>query len=126
MIVGIGNDLIEIKRIYENIENHNQVFLNQVFTPNEIEYCQQKANPYESFAARFAAKEAFFKALGTGLRYDFKFTEIDIQKDIKGAPFIELNGTIKNYVQNLNIQSIHLSLSHTKHYAQAFVILEKK
>jgi holo-[acyl-carrier protein] synthase len=125
MIAGIGTDIVEIKRIQKSIEKHSQAFLDQVFTTNEIEYCQQKANPYESFAARFAAKEALLKAIGTGLRYEFKFTEIDVQKDDKGAPFIILSGAVKKYYQELTIQSIHLSLSHTKYYAQAFVILEK-
>ncbi len=125
MIAGIGTDIVEIERIQRSIEKHGQAFLEEVFTSNEIEYCQQKANPYESFAARFAAKEAFFKAIGTGWRYNFKFPEVEVQKDDKGAPFIVLNGAVKEYYQELSIQSIHVSLSHTKQYAQAFVILEK-
>ncbi len=125
MITGIGTDIIEVERIQKNIDEYGQVFLEEVFTSKEIEYCEQKVNPSESFATRFAAKEAFFKALGTGWRYDFKFTEVEVHKNEKGAPFIILGGSVKNYYESLTIQSIHLSLSHTKNYAQAFVILEK-
>lgn len=125
MIVGIGTDIVEVERIQKILEkSFSEKFCEKVFTESEIAYCQKQANSFECYAARFAAKEAFLKALGTGLRYDFQFTHIDVQKNEEGKPFIVLSGTLKEYCEQKNIKKIHLSLTHIPKYAQAFVIVE--
>lgn len=122
MILGIGTDITEVPRMAKSIEN--KAFLAKVFSDGEIAYCERKANKAESFAARFAAKEAFFKALGTGWRGGMAFHEVEVECDELGKPEIKLSGKTKESLQNRNIKSIHLSLSHTKESAVAMVILE--
>jgi holo-[acyl-carrier protein] synthase len=122
MILGIGTDITEIARISKSIENKR--FTIKVFSKAEIEYCETKTNKAENYAARFAAKEAFLKALGTGLRAGITINEIEIVNDNLGKPSIHLIGKTAEIILDKNIQTIHVSLSHVKDMAMATVILE--
>ena len=122
MIIGIGTDIVEVPRISKSIEN--EAFKIKVFSKNEIMYCETKANKAESYAVRFAAKEAFLKALGTGLRGDIALNEIEIVNDDLGKPSINLIGKSAQIIVDKKIKTTHLSLSHTKEMAVAMVVLE--
>jgi holo-[acyl-carrier protein] synthase len=125
MIFGIGTDIIEVSRMEKHLEN-NDALMNKLYTLEEQEYCKKgKVTRAQCFAARFAAKEAFFKALGTGYRYGMAFKEIEILNDELGKPFIKPHGKVKVYIEQQQITSIHLSISHIKEMANAFVVLEK-
>jgi holo-[acyl-carrier protein] synthase len=95
------------------------------FTTLEQEYAEKRATIFQHYAARFAAKEAFFKALGTGYRFGMAFHEIEVENDELGKPVINLHGKVKEYIEKQGITHIHLSISHVKEMASAFVILEK-
>ncbi len=124
MIFGTGTDIIEISRI-EKAATRTQAFLDKIFTENEQSYCEaQKAGKFQGYAARYAAKEAFFKALGTGYRYGMSFREIEIVNDALGKPDIRVHGKTKAFVLKNRIVHMHLSLSHVKETALAFVVLE--
>ena len=122
VVVGVGTDLIEIARIRRAIEN-NPHFLKRVYTEKEIAYCRRKKNPWQSFAARFAAKEAVGKALGTGLGR-IGLQEIEVVNDAGGQPCIVLYGTAHELAVGRNIQHVHISLSHSEAYAIATAVLE--
>jgi len=125
LIFGIGTDIIEVGRIEKMLDN-NEALRQKLFTKNEQVYCDKgKVTRYQSYAARFAAKEAFFKALGTGYRYGMAFREIEVLNDELGKPFILTSGKVKKYMEENTIIKIHVSLSHLKEMATAFVILEK-
>jgi holo-[acyl-carrier protein] synthase len=123
MIKGTGVDIIEISRIKTSIEKDNG-FINKVFSEKEIEYCETKAKKAQHYAARFASKEAFFKALGTGWRNGMSWTEISIINDKLGKPDIKLTGETLKYFNKSGYKSITLSISHSKDYAIGFVIIE--
>jgi len=114
----VGIDIVEISRIKKSIQNPR--FVERVYSLDEIELCKSKKNPVESFAGRFCAKEAFSKALGTGVR-DFSLNEISTLNDDLGCPFIILSGNAKIIAKDYKIS---VSISHTKEYATAIVILE--
>lgn len=116
MINGIGIDLIEVERIKKLVEKSPR-FLNRIFTPQEIRYCQDKKNKYQHYAARFAAKEAFFKALGRKI----KWTDIGLTNLSSGQPQLEIKGT--QLKEEFSIDNIHVSIAHLKEYAVAVVIL---
>ncbi len=121
MILGIGNDIVEVGRIKKAIEKSDG-FKKRVFTESEIEYAESKKDKYPSYAGRFAAKEALSKALGTGVR-GFKLLDIEIKNDELGKPYIVLADAL---LEKLNSGAIiHLSISHTREYAAANVIIEK-
>lgn len=122
MIIGIGTDIAEVPRIAKSIENNS--FKEKVFSKVEIAYCESKANSAESFAARFAAKEAFFKALGTGWRGGMAFNEVEVVNDELGKPTLVIVGTTAEIIKEKNIKVIHVSLSHIKDMAMATVVLE--
>jgi len=125
MIFGIGTDIIEISRIEQAI-NRSQRFCDKIFTKREQTYCNGRNNGrFQSYAARYAAKEALFKALGTGYRYGFAFREIEVLNDDLGKPEIEVHGKVFQFLKENHIVQIHLSLSHTKDNAVAYVVLEK-
>lgn len=119
--LGIGNDIIEIKRIEKAIQNES--FIKKVYTEKEIEYINSKGiNKVESYAGRFAAKEAISKALGTGVR-DFSLLDMEILNDNLGKPFV----LFKNKIASFNEQYItHISISHCKEYATAMAVILKK
>lgn len=122
MITGIGTDLIEIVRIQRAIEK-NPHFMERVYTANEIAYCQRKKNVWQSFAARFAAKEAVSKALGTGIG-PVGLMEIEILNAENGQPEVVLHGKALQLAADRNIQRVHISLSHSEAYAMATAVLE--
>lgn len=124
MIAGIGTDIVAISRIQRIIEK-NPAFIRKVFTESEIAYCEKRANKAESFAARFAAKEALMKALGTGWAENISWQEIQVAVDDSGKPYLELSGVALKLAQALGAEIWHLSLSHEREYATAFVILEQ-
>ncbi len=125
MIFGTGTDIIEIRRI-ENSIARSDAFVNKIFTEAEQAYCKaQKVGIFQSYAARYAAKEAVFKALGTGYRYGMAFREIEVKNDKLGKPEVIVHGKVKAFVNEQKITHIHLSLSHVKEMALAFVVLEK-
>lgn len=114
--------MIEIERVRRAIEK-NPRFLTRVYTEQEIRYCQGKADAWQSFAARFAAKEAVSKALGTGIG-PVGLQEIEVVKGASGQPQIALRGKARQLAQSRNIQRVHISLSHSKAYAIATAVLE--
>lgn len=119
----LGNDIIEIERIRQAIER-SSLFVERVYTPHEIDYCESRnKGRYESFAGIYAAKEAFIKALGTGMRHG-SWQDIEIYHDELGAPLIRLQDTFKNIYETLGYTNIHISISHCKEYAMSTVILE--
>lgn len=123
MIKGTGVDIIEIERIRKAIKKDNK-FIDRLFTKNEIAYCESKVKKAQHYAARFASKEAFFKALGTGWRNGMSWTDIEIKNDPLGKPEIELIGETQTYFKKMKYKSITLSISHSKEYAVGFVIIE--
>ena len=123
MIVGIGNDIIEIKRITDAI-NKSDRFLERLFTEAEIAYCESRnKGKYESYAGIYTAKEAFLKALGTGLRKG-SWLDIEIAHDKLGAPFIRLQGVFKEIYDEKGYKNILVSISHCQSYAMSTVIFE--
>jgi len=123
MIAGIGIDIIEINRIRRVLEK-NPAFQQKVFSEQEIQYCVSKADPSMSFAARFAAKEAFMKALGTGWNHEVSWVEIETVINKNGSPSLSITGKTRMTLTARNITSCHLSLSHEKEYSVACVVLE--
>jgi holo-[acyl-carrier protein] synthase len=125
MIFGIGTDIIEVQRMEDRLAD-NDALKQKIYTPAEQLYCDEgKVTRYQRFAARFAAKEAFFKALGTGYRYGMAFHEIEVMNDELGKPYIVLHGKVKEYLEKEGVSVIHLTISHVKEMASAFVLLEK-
>ncbi|SMD32193.1 holo-[acyl-carrier protein] synthase [Reichenbachiella faecimaris] len=122
-IYGIGTDLVDIKRFDKKLANPQ--FVDLIFTIKEIDYCLSRKNSAESFAARFAAKEAYMKALGSGWTKEANFKEIEIIKDNQGKPFIQLHGESKVHFEKSHLKEIFVSLSHTTASASAFVIITK-
>ena len=121
----VGIDIIEIKRI-ERLFSANEDFLRRIYTGKEVEYCKQKKNKYQHFAARFASKEAMFKALGTGWVGNMKWTDIELLNDEMGRPYLNLYGSVKEMAEKKHIDNISVSLSHCKEYAIAQVLLVPK
>lgn len=115
--------MIEVERVKEKIEKE-QGFRELVFGKKEIEYCEPKAHKYEHYAARFAAKEAFFKALGTGWATGTFYNEIEILGDDSGKPEIHISGTTAETLQHILLAKINISISHLKNTAAAVVIIE--
>lgn len=124
MIFGIGIDMIEVERV-ENKITKDSGFREFVFSENEIEYCEAKAHKYEHYAACFAAKEAFLKALGTGWTNGIAFNEIEITHEDGGKPILNLSGSTAERVSVMGKFEISVSLSHLKNIASAVVVLEK-
>jgi holo-[acyl-carrier protein] synthase len=123
-IFGAGIDLIEISRISNSIKNKN--FINRIYSKSEIQQARSLKNKSSFFAKRFAAKEAFSKAIGTGISEGISFKEISVVNNIKGKPIIKLSGKTKNIVlKKIKKAKVHLSLSDEKKYAIAMVIIEQ-
>ncbi|MEA3446196.1 MAG: holo-ACP synthase [Bacteroidota bacterium] len=123
MIEGVGTDIIEVERIEKQLSK-DAGLKSILFTRSEINYCESKKFPFQHYAARFSAKEAFFKALGTGWRYGMKYNEIEIQNNELGKPLIKSSGKVSEELQKRNIVRVHVSLSHLKEMANAMIILE--
>jgi holo-[acyl-carrier-protein] synthase len=123
MIYGVGIDLVKIERMKGVVEKWGQRFLNKVFTKEEISYCYDKKDPYLSLAARFAAKEALVKAIGSA--DPVSLTDIEVVNIATGKPFIKINGKLKDFFKEKSIKRAHLSLSHEHEYGVACVVLEQ-
>jgi holo-[acyl-carrier protein] synthase len=124
MIVGVGTDLMEIARIQQSIARFGERFLQRIFTSSEIRYCQRKKNAAESFAARFAAKEAGAKALGTGISHGVTWLEFEVAREPSGKPSLQLSGRAADRARTLGVTRISLSLTHSRDTALAVVIME--
>lgn len=123
MIYGIGTDIIEVARIQKALElDHG--FREKIFSAEEIRYCESMKNKFQHYAARFSAKEAFMKALGTGWRDGIRFIEIEVARDPLGKPLIHLSGRAKELAEKAGMGEIHISLSHVKEMATAVVVVE--
>ena len=120
MIDSLGIDMVEVKRIRILMEKWGDRFLHRVFTPSEIAYCKSKSAPEQSFAARFAAKEAILKAIGTGLSQGIRWTSMEVVNDKNGSPSVKLGKRIKDKIGD---KKILISMSHTKEYAVAQAVL---
>lgn len=123
MISGLGIDIVDNIRFERKLKD--TLFLETIFTKRELEYALKKAKPAQHLAARFAAKESYMKALGTGWTNHADFTEIEIQNHPSGQPFITLYGDTKSYFEKSNMTEIFVSLSHTASQAIAQVIITK-
>ena len=123
MIYGTGIDIIEVSRI-KSVMERDIGFREKIFTPGEIAYCETQKHKYENYAARFSAKEAFLKAIGTGWRFGIRFADIDVYHDEYGKPLIKLTGKAEQLAKDEGISKIHVSLSHLKEMATAIVIVE--
>lgn len=122
MIYGIGTDIVEVKRIKDAIENYGKRFLDRIYTETEQNYSEMfKENKYVHYAARFAAKESFSKAIGTGLTRGFKFKEVAIENLKSGEPKVILDGALK---EKYGDKRIFISLSHTDNNAIAYIVLQ--
>jgi holo-[acyl-carrier protein] synthase len=124
LIIGCGIDLVKVERIEKIIKKWGNSFTSRIFTPLEGEYCEKKkVNKFQSYAGKFAAKEALLKALGLGLR-EANWKEIEIKNDELGQPLIDTSGKLKDIASSKGVNRYFISISHTKEYAIAQVILE--
>jgi len=124
MIVGIGVDVVEIGRLRGVVERQGERFLRRVFTRAEQEYCRSHRDPAPHLAVRFAAKEAVFKALGTGWAAGISWLQVEVRRANPGAPALLLEGEALNRCASLGVAKTHVSLSHSDEVAIAMVVLE--
>lgn len=125
MIIGVGIDNVEIKRMKDILLKWVDRVENRVFTEVELEYSKSKGEPHVHLAARFAAKEAFFKATGKGLNDGMAWTNVTVSNDSSGKPGITISGKAREIAEAMGVGKVHLSLSHTSDSAVAVVILEQ-
>ncbi len=128
MITGTGIDIVRVKRITKLISEKQKSFTAKLFTQKEIDYCEEGTNikiSAQHYAGRFAAKEAFLKALGTGWRNGISWQDVEIVNDDYGKPVLKLYKKAKTILKKNNVNNIHLSIAHTRKDAVAMVILEK-
>ena len=123
MIFGIGIDIIEIDRVRESVEKFGDKFLNKIYTKSELEYCLNKSSKYQHLAARFAAKEAVYKALTTGWHEKATWQDIEISNEPNGMPIVKLNGKLKSFLSKDN--SLRISMSHSRDYVACVAIIYK-
>lgn len=126
MIFGIGTDIVAIERFQRFIDENNSALMDRLFTPQEREYCSARKTGAASYAARFAAKEAFLKALGSGLRDGISWHDIEVVNDRLGKPELILTGHANQRYLDLGLGNVFISLAHDSGSAIATVILEKK
>lgn len=124
MIIGTGIDLAEVPRIKSSIERFGAKFIERIYTPGEIAYVERKANRFERYAARFAAKEAGMKALGTGWRRGVRWRDFEVVNLPSGRPTLKLHGAAQTIAATMGVTAISLSLTHTAENGMAFVIFE--
>lgn len=122
MIVGLGTDIVEIVRIGQMIERHGELFLNRVYTDEEIRYCQRRKECFEHFAGRWAAKEAVMKTLGTGFTRGVGWQDIEVCSKKSGQPTVNLRGGAREFAERMGIDEILVSISHCRSYATATAI----
>jgi holo-[acyl-carrier protein] synthase len=124
MVVGLGTDLIEIERVQQSLDRFGDRFMQKVFTDGEIAYCQRKKHAAESFASRFAAKEAAAKALGTGISRGIGWKEIEVCRQPGERPTLRLSGRAAERAATLGARNLHLTLTHSRDVAMAVVVAE--
>lgn len=124
MVLGVGVDIIEIERVAEQVQRHGERFLHRVFAPEEVAYCEGKSYRAQHYAVRFAAKEATFKALGTGWQDGLSWQDVMLRKDACGKPVLALSGRARELAEQKGVAHAHVSVSHSRAYAAAVVILE--
>jgi len=124
MVIGIGIDIIEIARIRSSIDTFGDSFLNKIYTKTELDYCLAKHNKYQHLAARFAAKEAIYKALATGWEKDATWKSMEITNEPNGLPVVTFFGKLKEFLAE--DKDIKISLSHSDNYVTCVAIIFKK
>ncbi len=124
MILGTGVDLAEVSRIRDAVERYGQRFIARIYTPGEIAYVERKANRYERYAGRFAAKEAGMKAIGTGWKRGVRWQDFEVANLPSGRPTLRLHGEAAKIAERLGVKSVQLSITHTAVLGMAHVILE--
>jgi holo-[acyl-carrier protein] synthase len=124
VIVGLGLDIAEIDRIEAAITRHGAPFIERLFTPGEVSYCESHKNRYERYAARFAVKEAAMKALGTGWRHGVRWRDIEVTREQGGKPGLRLEGVARSFADRLGVKHISVSITHSGNLALAQVIFE--
>jgi holo-[acyl-carrier protein] synthase len=124
MILGTGVDLAEVDRIRSAIERYGDRFVERIYTPGEIAYVERKANKFERYAGRFAAKEAGMKAIGTGWKRGVRWQDFEVANLPSGRPTLKLHGVAAAFAERMGVKSIHLSITHTSELGMAHVILE--
>jgi len=124
MIVGLGLDIAEIDRIEAAITRHGAPFLDRLFTPDEIAYCERFKNRYERYAGRFAVKEAAMKALGTGWSRGVRWRDIEVTREPSGKPALRLQGAAREFADRMGVKHISVTITHSGNLALAQVIFE--
>jgi holo-[acyl-carrier protein] synthase len=124
VIVGLGLDIAEIDRIEAAIKRHGATFLERIYTPAEVAYCEKHKSKYERYAARFAAKEAAMKALGTGWSHGVRWRDIEVAREPGGKPTLLLAGAARDIAGRLGVKNIALTITHSGNLALAEVIFE--
>lgn len=121
-IIGVGTDIVECLRIAQMIDRHGELFLNRVFTSNEIAYCSARKAATQHYAGRWAAKEAVLKAMGTGWARGIGWRDIEIRNDHQGRPSIALAGGARDVCERLGVAEMHISISHCRTFATAYAV----
>ena len=124
MILGLGNDIVEVERIRHSLEKFGDRFLQRILCPNEIVYCQKHRDPTPFVAGRFAAKEAVSKAFGTGITGELGWLDMEVCRKESGEPYIDLHGKGRQLFERRGGKTLTISLSHTHNHASAVAILE--
>ena len=124
MIVGIGVDLFSVTRVEDDLEQGEKGLRDTIYTPEEIAYCQSKRYPGQHFAARFAAKEAVFKALGASGLSGSHWRDVEVRVERNGRSYVLLHGKVREAADQLKVTAVHVSLSHTRDWAVASVVME--
>jgi holo-[acyl-carrier protein] synthase len=124
VIVGLGLDIAEVDRIEAAIKRHGAPFLERIYTVREVAYCERHKNKFERYAARFAAKEAAMKALGTGWRDGVRWRDIEVARQPSGKPTLHLEGVAQDFAARLGVKNISLTITHSGNLALAEVIFE--
>jgi holo-[acyl-carrier protein] synthase len=122
-VIGIGMDIVEMKRIADSLERFGDRFLHRVFLEGEVAYSRSMKHPHLHLAARFAAKEAISKAFGTGIGRELGWRDLEVVREPSGQPRVELHGCAVEYAKTRGVQAIHVSLSHTADYGAASVVI---
>ena len=121
-IIGIGTDITECLRIARMIERHGELFIERVYTSEEIKYCQSRKQATQHFTGRWAAKEASLKALGTGWRKGISWRDMEVRNEPSGKPVVAVRGGVKDVVEQLGITDIHVTISHCRTHATATAV----
>jgi holo-[acyl-carrier protein] synthase len=124
VIIGLGLDIAEVDRIEAAIKNHGAHFLERLFTPTEVSYCERYRNRFERYAARFAVKEAAMKALGTGWSRGVRWRDIEVTREASGKPTLRLAGVALEIADHMGVRNISVSITHSGNLALAQVIFE--